>query len=362
MKETSSTFNSPKNNAPRISWLETWFPRETRLTMLYFLGIIVLCCLCWEGIKWVGQRSNYELDLGIKTLDLSPTKDLTMPHLADIISALSKPAQRNGPPLLEQLFHASLFTLREALLGFAMGTSLGLLLAIIFVHSPLLRSGLMPYVVASQTVPILALAPIIVIWTARLDIRQLGVPIIAAYLAFFPIVIYSLRGLSDVPETALELMRSYAANWWEILWKLRFPNALPYIFTALKITAPASIVGAIIGELPSGIQKGLGGQIINFNQYYITGPNRLWATNLITAIVGISFFIVVALVERFAIGWKYANTPFNRLVLGIVRAIMRLLRPVLGLVRAIIRLLRRVLAKIRAITYLVLSKVSPKNK
>lgn len=141
----------------------------------------------------------------------------------------------------------------------------------------------------------------------------MGVPIIAAYLAFFPVVIYALRGLSEVPDTALELMQSYAATKWTILWKLRMQNAMPYIFTALKITAPASVVGAIIGELPSGIQDGLGGQIINFSQYYISGPARLWATNVITAVLGIGFFIAVAVAERFVVRWKYADSIFNRI-------------------------------------------------
>jgi NitT/TauT family transport system permease protein len=103
--------------------------------------------------------------------------------------------------------------------------------------------------------------------------------------------------LSPDPR-AVELMRSYAATKWETLWKLRFPAALPAIFTALKISATASVVGAIISELPTGIQEGLGGMILNFNQYYITGPEKLWAAILVAALVGIFFFVLVALAER----------------------------------------------------------------
>jgi NitT/TauT family transport system permease protein len=93
-------------------------------------------------------------------------------------------------------------------------------------------------------------------------------------------------------------MRSYAASWWWVLWKLRVPAALPFIFAALKIAAPASVVGAIIGELPASIQSGLGGAILNFNQYYITSPASLWATNLIAALLGITFFLAVVASER----------------------------------------------------------------
>jgi NitT/TauT family transport system permease protein len=128
-----------------------------------------------------------------------------------------------------------------------------------------------------------------------------AVSVIAAYLTFFPVTINTLRGLTSVDPRALELMRSYAASSWRVLWKLRVPAALPFIFAALKIAAPASVVGAIIGELPASIQDGLGGAILNFNQYYITAPTRLWATNLIAALLGITFFLVVLLAEKLVV-------------------------------------------------------------
>jgi NitT/TauT family transport system permease protein len=125
-----------------------------------------------------------------------------------------------------------------------------------------------------------------------------SVALIAAYLAFFPVTINTLRGLRSPDPQALELMRSYAASRWTTLWKLRLPAAMPYIFTALKISATTSVVGAIIGELPSGIRDGLGGAILNFNQYYISSPAKLWATMVTTALVGILFYLVIVLSER----------------------------------------------------------------
>ncbi len=104
--------------------------------------------------------------------------------------------------------------------------------------------------------------------------------------------------MQSADRRALELMRSYAAGRWRILWKLRFPAALPFIFAALKVSATASIVGAVIGELPSSIQDGLGGQILNYSQYYTTQPTGLWATNVIAALLGISFFLAVLIVEK----------------------------------------------------------------
>lgn len=221
--------------------------------------------------------------------------DTTLPHLSAIAQAFAGETRRGGPPLGLFLAEAALFTLRGALLGFVIGGVLGFVLGTLFAHAPLLERGLVPFVVASQTVPILAIAPMVVVW---LQGSWLSVPVIAAYLTFFPVTINTLRGMRSPDPRALELMRSYAASTWDTLWKLRFPAALPAIFTALKISATSSVVGAIIAELPAGVQRGLGGAILNFNQYYITGPERLWAAIIAAAAVGIVFFAVVTLVER----------------------------------------------------------------
>jgi NitT/TauT family transport system permease protein len=123
--------------------------------------------------------------------------------------------------------------------------------------------------------------------------------VIAAYLTFFPVAMNTLRGLLSPKPRDLELMRSYAADRRSMLWKLRMPASLPFVFSALKISATASVIGAIIGETPASIQDGLGGAIVNFNQYYSTGPERLWATNIICAALGFAFFGAVVLVEHF---------------------------------------------------------------
>jgi NitT/TauT family transport system permease protein len=128
-----------------------------------------------------------------------------------------------------------------------------------------------------------------------------SVSVISAYLTFFPVTINTLRGLTSADPRALELMRSYAAGSLEILWKLRLPTSLPYLFTAFKISATACVVGAIIGELPASIQDGLGGAILNFNQYYASSPESLWATNLIAAMLGITFFLIIVVVEKLVV-------------------------------------------------------------
>jgi NitT/TauT family transport system permease protein len=225
-----------------------------------------------------------------------------MPHIHDMVNALFQPSRTNGPLLIGVLWDASLFTAREAATGFVMGGLLGFALGVVLAHSRLLQRGLLPYVVASQTIPILAIAPMVVVWLGSRGLPGwFSVSVISAYLTFFPVTINTLRGLLSADARAIELLRSYAAGRWTILWKLRVPASLPFLFSALKIAAPAAVVGAIIGELPSSIQDGLAGAILNFNQYYVMAPENLWATNIVAALLGIAFFVAVAVAERLCV-------------------------------------------------------------
>ncbi|HLV37572.1 MAG TPA: ABC transporter permease subunit [Spirillospora sp.] len=229
-------------------------------------------------------------------LDLRILNDLNLPHLQNIAEALLQPARRNGPLLLARILaDAALHTWGEAVLGFGIGGLLGFLLGTLFAHFAPVERGLLPYVVASQTVPILAIAPMVVIW---LGAGPQAVAVISAYLTFFPVTINTLRGLRSPHPNAIELMRSYAASRREVMWKLRFPAALPYIFTALKVSATASVVGAIIGELPSSIRSGLGRAILDFSSdYSLVSTPKLWAAILAAASIGILSFLIVGLVE-----------------------------------------------------------------
>ncbi|MBA2360878.1 MAG: ABC transporter permease [Actinobacteria bacterium] len=255
-------------------------------------AVLAALIASWEAFKWVGEQSG--LQLGTFVVD-----DRTFPHIHDIVGQLFEPSRRNGPLLIEILWDASLFTAKEAAVGFALGASIGFLLGVALAHSRLLQRGFLPYIVASQTIPILAVAPMVVVWFGGHGFPDwFSVSIISAYLTFFPVAINTLRGLTAVDPRTLELMRSYASNPLQILWKLRMPSSLPYLFAAFKISATASVVGAIIGELPASIQDGLGGAILNFNQYYSSTPENLWATNLVAAALGITFFLVVIVAER----------------------------------------------------------------
>jgi NitT/TauT family transport system permease protein len=274
--------------------------RRRALTFIAF-GVVVL--VLWELVKWVGGvpwRFPDVLGTGM-AIDHDPpfrwpfANDLNLPHWFSVLAALAAPVQRNAEQSLGQfLVGAAFYTWREAALGFLVGAALGLVLATIFVHSRLLERAIVPYVVASQTIPIVALAPMIVF---AFGPNVTSVVIIATYLTFFPVTIAMIRGLRAPDPRALELMRSYAAGRWATYRKVRLPASLPYLFTALKIAATASIVGAIIGEGPGGIPDGLGRAIINFNQQYISGPEKLWAAILISSLLGISFFLLIRAAE-----------------------------------------------------------------
>ena len=268
--------------------------RRALTRSLLVIALIVLLMALWELYRWIWTSAGWTWPFVVD--------NTSMPHVWTIFKAFGQPAQVNQPALITILFHKALFTAKESAVGFALGAVIGFALGVILAHSRLLQRGFLPYIVASQTVPILASAPMVVVWVnPKLPPSLNGwgaVAVIAAYLTFFPVVSNTLRGLQSADRRALELMRTYAASPWTVLWKLRVPASLPYVFSALRIAATASVVGAIIGELPSGIQDGLGGAIVNFNQYYSIEPQELWATNVIAALLGIAFFVLVVLAEK----------------------------------------------------------------
>jgi NitT/TauT family transport system permease protein len=256
---------------------------------LGFIVVVSAILVGWEVYKALGSATGNHLPL----TDF-PWK---LPHWQDIAETLLQPARRNGPFLLLRILaEAAFVTWREAFVGFAFGSLLGFALGILFAHSSLLERGLLPYAVASQTVPIIAIAPMIV---AFLGQGWVPVAVISAYLTFFPVTVNTLRGLLSPEPLKLELMRSYAASRAAILWKLRVPAALPYIFTALKISATTSVVGAIVGELPSSRSDGLAAAILRASGNYAAEPEKLWATILMASLVGMLFFAAVTIVERF---------------------------------------------------------------
>ncbi len=255
------------------------------------LGFLVIVCGLlgwWEIYKILGEATG-----NILPLTDFPWK---LPHWQSVATEMLQPARRNGPHLLVRILAAAGFvTWTEALMGFTVGSLLGFGLGTLFAHSPRLERGFLPFVIASQTIPIIALAPMIVAWVGQ---GRLSVAVISAYLAFFPVTINTLRGLLSPDALKLDLMHSFAASRATILWKLRVPSALPYLFSALKVAATACVVGAIVGELPSSRSDGLAAAILRASGNYAAQPQKLWAAIIMAALVGILFFSLVSLIEQ----------------------------------------------------------------
>ena len=265
---------------------------------------VVLVVLLWEGYKWLGQQTA-DLVPGTGIAFLVSTDDLPMPHAKDILGELLSDVRdgRSTLPMSLYLLKKAWFTLQEAAIGFFLGLVVGLSLAVLMLRWRVVERGLLPWINVSQTVPLIALAPIIVTWGRLNDLPDLfSISLIAAYLTFFPVAVSALRGLQSPNAADVELMRSYAASWRTTLFKLRLPAARAFLFPALKIAATLSVVGAIVGEISIGTKTGLGRAILEFALRYAVFPERLYASVIGAAVLGLSVFGLVSLVERMFAG------------------------------------------------------------
>lgn len=194
------------------------------------------------------------------------------------------------------VYHAGV-TAGSALTGFAMGVALGALLALGIVHNRTLDASLMPWVIASQTIPILAVAPMIVVILGNLGFTGLlPKAVISMYLCFFPITVGMVKGLRSVDPLALDLMRTYNASPLQVFWRLRLPASLPYLFTSLKVAVTISLVGAIVGELPTGGQAGLGSRLLSGSYYGQT--IQIWSALFMASLLSLVLIAAVTLAER----------------------------------------------------------------
>ena len=194
------------------------------------------------------------------------------------------------------IYHAQI-TLNSTLLGFVFGSILGILIAVAIVHNKTLESSLMPWVIASQTIPILAIAPIIVVVLGAVNITGvLPKAIISMYLSFFPVTIAMVKGLRSSDKLHEELMTTYSASAKDIFWKLRWYSAQPYLFSSLKVAIAAALVGAVVAELPTGAQGGLGSRLLSGSYYGQT--EQIWAALVVAAVLGSLLVWIVGLAEK----------------------------------------------------------------
>ena len=196
------------------------------------------------------------------------------------------------------IFHAGV-TLSATVLGFGLGLLLGVALAVGVVHSRVLDRGLLPWIIASQTIPILAIAPMAVVVLGSLGYPPLvSKAVISMYLCFFPVTIGMVKGLRSPEVLQLDLMRTYSASRWQLLLMLRLPASTPFLFASAKVAIATSLVGAIVGELPTGAQAGLGARLLQGS--YFGQTVQIWSALVMASLLGVALVAAVGLAERAA--------------------------------------------------------------
>ncbi|NBO97997.1 MAG: ABC transporter permease subunit [Actinobacteria bacterium] len=264
-----------------------------------FVMAIASVVALWEIYKIVGPQDGGKL-FGVSILPRA--NNTAMPHVWDMLSRYNRPEVRGSDTKIwSVVLSGTLFSLRLSLVGFFMGTTIGVGLAVLMSRYKVVQRGLLPYLVMSQTVPLIALAPLVVSWGGKLEIgsfvwpRWLSASILGTFLAFFPIAVGTLRGLASAPAAAVELMDSYAASWKQTLFKLRFPAAVPFMVPAFKLGASGAVVGVVVAEISTGLKGGIGRLIIEYAREATGDPAKVFTAVFGAAALGITMSGLVAL-------------------------------------------------------------------
>ena len=264
------------------------------VSLLWALAGIALIAIMWELAKFVGTLIELPFN----------ASDQAMPHIWTMLSGFTAPEVRGSETTVFQaVVSGASYSFTLALGGFVIGVTVGLILAIVMQRFLFMERGLLPFVIASQTVPLIALAPLIVGIGNQISFGPIqwsttySVMFIAAYLAFFPLSIGALRGLHAPSATSLELMRSYAASNNKVLWKLRFPSSVPYLVPALKVSAAASVVGTVVAEISTGVRGGIGRLMVEYARETTSQPAKVYVAVFGAIALGLVVAAVISAVD-----------------------------------------------------------------
>jgi len=281
----------------------TWRDSSFVPIVIVLIGLVVVWYVAailmnWQGVSDFYQRTDvtgvtFSQQLGDVLSQDKPL--LPAPH--QIVIEFWKTTVEQAVTSKRSLVYHGWQTLSATLLGFVMGTAFGIGLAVFIVHNQAMDRSLMPWIIASQTVPILAIAPMVIVVLNAAGISGL-IPkaLISTYLSFFPVVVGMVKGFRSPEAIQLDLMRTYNATRFEVFTKLRWPIALPYLFTSMKVGVAASLVGAIVGELPAGTSNGIGARLLAGSYYGQTV--QIWSALLAAALLAGALIAIVGLVER----------------------------------------------------------------
>ncbi|MBT4933147.1 MAG: ABC transporter permease [Rhodospirillaceae bacterium] len=269
------------------------------VVLMVFIAIWY-CGAVWMNSTWEIDRfekNKIDWSAGDLVRATMAQKRPILPAPHQVLAEMNKTIVQKNITSKRSLIYHSWVTLSSTLLGFAIGGILGVLLAVGIVHNRTLEKSLMPWVISSQTIPILAIAPMIIVVLGAIGLKGL-VPkaIISTYLCFFPITISMVKGLRSPGVLEMDLMRTYSASSWQTFWMLRWPASLPYLFTSLKVAIAISLVGAIVGELPTGAQAGLGARLLAGSYYGQT--IQIWSALVTAAILAGLLVYTIGVIER----------------------------------------------------------------
>ena len=270
------------------------------LTVLLAIVAVWYAAAVWMNAAWTydqAARAGVEVTFGDVVADTLAQERPVLPAPHQVAQGLWDGLFGQKITSKRSLVYHGWITLSATLLGFAIGTVMGIALAVGIVQNRAMDMSVMPWAIASQTIPILAIAPMIIVVMNALGLQGL-IPksIISAYLSFFPVVVGMVKGLRSPDAMQLDLLRTYNAGASDVLLKLRLPASLPYLFASLKVGVAASLVGAIVGELPTGAVAGLGARLLSGSYYGQTV--LIWAALFAAAIVAAGLVMLIGLVER----------------------------------------------------------------
>lgn len=265
------------------------------LIVVWYIGAILMN---WQGMSDFYQRTDVtHVSFGQQLNDVLNADKPLLPAPHQIIAEFWKTTAEQAVTSKRSLIYHGWITLSATLLGFGMGTLFGIGLAAFIVHNQAMDRSLMPWIIASQTIPILAIAPMVIVVLNAVGISGL-IPkaLISTYLSFFPVVVGMVKGFRSPEQIQLDLMRTYNASRLAVFIKLRWPIALPYLFTSMKVGVAASLVGAIVGELPAGTGNGIGARLLAGSYYGQT--IQIWSALLTAALLAGALIALVGLAER----------------------------------------------------------------
>ncbi|MGR3722540.1 ABC transporter permease [Abyssibius alkaniclasticus] len=273
--------------------------------LLPVLTIILAIVAIWYAMtvvlnaKWTydqAARAGVEVSFSELVADTMGQERPVLPAPHQVAAEIWKTTAEQNVTSRRSLVYHGWVTLSATLLGFAIGTALGISIAIGIVYSRVMDGSVMPWVIASQTIPILAIAPMVVVMFNSMGVTGLlPKAVISAYLSFFPVTVGMVKGLRAPEGHLLDLMKTYNASGLSVLWKLRLPASMPYLFASLKIAMAASLVGAIVGEMPTGAKAGFGARLLVGSQF--GQPLTIWSALIGAAVLAGLLLVIISIIQ-----------------------------------------------------------------